>query len=137
MNKWIGKGRLTKDPEVRYTQSGKAVASFTLACDKHIRKDSGDGQSTADFIRCVAWDKRAEVCGKCLAKGKELLVEGRIQTRSYEENGSKRYVTECVVQNMEFCGKKDDVPGGNGAEQGGISAPLPGSPMLGDEDIPF
>ena len=137
MNKWIGKGRLTKDPEVRYTQSGKAVTSFTLACDKYIRKDSCDGHPTSDFIRCVAWDKQAEVCGKCLSKGKELLVEGRIQTRSYEENGSKRYVTECVIQNMEFCGKKDDVSGGKGAEKGGIPAPLPGSPMLGDEDIPF
>ena len=104
MNKFIGHGRLTKDPEVRYTQSGKAVASFTIAMDRPHKQDA---QHQADFLPCVAWDKLAEIIGNNLAKGREILVEGRIQTRSYEaQDGSKRYVTECVINNMEFCGSK-------------------------------
>ena len=69
MNKWIGHGRLTKDPEIRYTQSGKAVASFTIAVDRPHRQDA---QQQADFIPCVAWDKLAEVIGNNLTKGREI-----------------------------------------------------------------
>ena len=109
MNHFVGIGRLVRDPEVRYTQSGKAIASFTLAID---RRRSGDGNQQADFIQCVAWEKTAEVISQYCAKGKKIAVEGRIQTRSYDANdGTKRYVTEVVVQSMEFCGKKGDNAG--------------------------
>lgn len=131
MNKWIGKGRLTKDPEVRYTQAGKAVASFTLATDRHTK----EGQQ-ADFIPCVAWEKLAEIIGNNLSKGREVLVEGRMQVRSYEaQDGSKRYVTECVINNMEFCGSKPQ------GEQTAASAPSSEAnqfgPSIPDEEIPF
>ena len=126
-------GRLTRDPEVWYTQSGKAYASFTLAID---RRRSGDGNQQADFIQCVAWEKIAEIISQYCTKGKKIAVEGRIQTRSYEANdGTKRYVTEVVVQSMEFCDSK-----GCGAsstappEQQGM---FEGSRAVADSDIPF
>ena len=106
MNIWVGIGRLTRDPEVRYTQSGKAVASFTLAID---RRKGTNGEKQADFISCVAWENLAETIGNYCVKGQQIAVEGRIQSRSYDaQDGSKRYVTEVVVQSMEFCGKKSD-----------------------------
>lgn len=130
MNTWVGIGRLTRDPEVRYTQSGKACAKYTLAID---RRKSGDGNQQADFIQCVAWEKTAEVISQYTGKGRKIAVEGRIQTRSYDANdGTKRYVTEVVVQSMEFCEGRRDVAGGSA----GRADAYPGTPMP-DEDIPF
>ena len=101
MNKVILVGRLAQDPEVRYTQSGKAVASFNLAVNRYGQKDS------ADFIPIVAWEKLAEVIGNNLKKGSQVLVEGRMQVCSYEtQEGQKRRVTEVIVQNVEFLGSK-------------------------------
>ena len=94
MNKVILAGRLTRDPEVRYTQSGKAVASFTLAVDRRFgrRNAEANGQPTADFIPIVVWERLAEVCGNNLIKGSQVLVEGRMQVRSYDaQDGSKRF----------------------------------------------
>jgi single-strand DNA-binding protein len=116
MNKVILHGRMTRDAEVKRTNTGKAVASFSLAVD---RPRSKDGQQTADFINCVAWEKLAENVGNYCGKGKELVIEGRLQTRSYEaQDGSKRYVTEVLCNNIEYCGKKSDTPtaGGYGEE---------------------
>ena len=128
MNHWVGIGRLTRDPNVKYTQSGKAYASFTLAID---RRKSGDDKQQADFIQCVAWEKMAEVISQYCTKGKKIAVEGRIQTRSYDGNdGNKRYVTEVVVQSMEFCDRKG---GGASTTNGGAYAGTP----VPDEDIPF
>ena len=125
MNKAILLGRLTKDPEIKYMQSGKAVASFTLAVD---RRKSASGEKQADFIACVAWEKLAETIGNYCGKGQQIAVEGRIQSRSYDaQDGSKRYVTEVVVQSMEFCGKKGD----NAGQGAGSAAPDY------DEEIPF
>ena len=95
-------GRLTKDPDIRYTQSGVAVASFTLAVDRrYAKKDSG--QLTADFIPIVAWRKLAEIVGNNLAKGRKVSVEGAIQVRTYDaRDGSKRYVTEIIANEVEF-----------------------------------
>ena len=124
MNHFVGIGRLTRDPNVKYTQSGKAYASFTLAID---RRKNSDGNQQADFISCVAWEKTAEVISQYCTKGKKIAVEGRIQTRSYDANdGTKRYVTEVVVQSMEFCDSKGKSGGGE----------FPGR-TVADEDIPF
>ena len=123
MNTWVGIGRLTRDPEVRYTQSGKACAKFTLAID---RRKSGDGNPQADFISCVAWEKTAEIISQYVTKGQKIAVDGRIQTRSYEQDGRKVYVTEVVVQSMEFCDSKGKSGGGE----------FPGR-TVADEDIPF
>ena len=128
MNHFVGIGRLTRDPNVKYTQSGKAYASFTLAID---RRKSGDGNQQADFIQCVAWEKIAEIISQYCTKGKKIAVEGRIQTRSYDANdGTKRYVTEVVVNSMEFCDSKGD---GASTTNGGAYAGTP----VPDDDIPF
>ena len=125
MNKAILLGRLTKDPEIKYTQSGKAVASFTLAVD---RRKGANGEKQADFISCVAWEKTAETIGNYCGRGQQIAVDGRIQSRSYEaKDGSKRYVTEVVVQNMYFCDRKSDTAGSAAA----------GSMEPAGEEIPF
>ena len=124
MNAWVGIGRLVRDPEVRYTQSGKAVARFTLAIDGR------GGEKQADFIPCVAWEKTAEIISQHVSKGQKIAVEGRIQTRSYDANdGMKRYVTEVVVNSMEFCDSKGGQQLSDVKEFAGTAVP--------DEDIPF
>lgn len=151
MNKVILIGRLTRDPEVRYTQSGKAVATFTLAVDRRFaRRDAGDGQPTADFIPIVCWQKLAEVCGNNLVKGRRVGIEGRMQVRSYDaQDGSKRYITEVVAEEVEFLDSKNSAQGGYGAPMGAPpaqpGAPAPASPQGGqgfgpaiaEEEIPF
>lgn len=129
MNFFTGHGRLTKDPQVRYTQSGKAVAVFTLAIDRRRKKDTKE--SEADFIPCVAWEKTAEILGNNVTKGQEIVVEGRMQSRTYEKDGVKHYVVECVLSGFEFCGKKSDNQG-----QGQQAASL-GGEYIPDSEIPF
>lgn len=95
-------GRLTKDPEEKRTANDKAVCAFTLAVDRQF------GDET-DFLPIVAWGKLAEICGKYLARGKQVGITGEIRTRSYEtQNGEKRYVTEINAQTMQMLGKKED-----------------------------
>lgn len=125
MNKVILVGRLAQDPEVRYTQSGKAVASFNLAVNRYGQKDA------ADFIPIVAWEKLAEICGNNIRKGNKILVEGRLQIRSYEaQDGQKRRVSEIVAQNIEFLGSKNK-------SEGETCASDFGSEVSPDEEIPF
>ena len=127
MNKVLLIGRMTKDPETRYTQSGTAVATFTLAVDRRFKKD---GQPSADFISCVAWNKLAEVIANNLAKGRKVGIEGRLQVRSYDaQDGSKRYVTEVIVDELDFCDSKSTAnkPNING---------MPAAPDI-TEEIPF
>lgn len=100
-------GRLTKNPEARYTSTGKAVTLFTLAVNRPYA--NSDGQREADFINCQAWGKTAEVVGNHVSKGDRLLVEGRLQIRSYtDKEGVKRYATEVVVNRVEFIEQKKD-----------------------------
>ena len=142
MNKVILAGRLARDPEVRYTQSGKAVASFSLAVNRRFgRNSSNDQQPTADFIPIVAWEKLAEICGNNLIKGSQILVEGRMQVRSYDaQDGSKRYVTEVVANEIEFMGAKPQREAGQAAPAA-QAAPADGAasfgPSIPDEEIPF
>jgi single-strand DNA-binding protein len=123
---------------VRYTQSGKAVASFTVAVNRRFSRS--DQQNTADFIPVVAWEKLAEICGNNLIKGSQVLVEGRLQVRNYDaQDGSKRYVTEIVAQEIEFMGGKptrgpEDQAGAAPATGGADSF---GSQVFPDEEIPF
>lgn len=130
MNKVILVGRLARDPEVRYTTSGKTTASFPLAVNRRV----GQGkEQQADFIPIVAWEKLAEIAGNNLMKGSQILVEGRMQVRNYEDKtGQKRYVTEVVAQNIEFLGSK---PNGQSSMPAGAEAF--GSEVFPDEEIPF
>lgn len=102
MNKVELIGRVTKDLELRYTQSQKAVLSFTIAINKRI-----NGESSTDFINCVAWNNIAEFISKYFNKGQAIAVIGRLQNRSYEDNnGQKRYITEVIAEEAEFVGSK-------------------------------
>ena len=107
MNKIMLIGRLTKDPELRYTQSGTAVASFTLAVDRRFSNQNGERET--DFINCVAWNKSAEFVANYFHKGKQMALEGRLQVRSYDGNdGQRHWVTEVVAEQVEFVGGKND-----------------------------
>ncbi|MDP4092297.1 MAG: single-stranded DNA-binding protein [Bacillota bacterium] len=109
MNKAILMGRLTKDPELRYTNTNNtAVCSFTLAIDRRFARQGEERQ--ADFIPIVAWNKLGEFCGKYFQKGRQVVVVGRIQTRSWDDNeGKKRFITEVVAEEAYFAdGKRSD-----------------------------
>lgn len=102
MNKAFLIGRLTRDPELRYTSSNRAVCQFTVAIDRPFTNQAS-GQREADFINVVAWDKTGENVGKYMTKGRLIAVEGRIQTRNYENNEGRRvYVTEVIANNVQF-----------------------------------
>ena len=101
MNKTLLIGRLTKEPEVRYTPSQKVATSFTLAVNRDYK--NADGTRDADFIPIIAWGNIAEICGNNLTKGTRILVEGRIQVRSYDDkDGSRRWMTEVIAENIRF-----------------------------------
>ena len=124
LNKVILMGRLTKDPEIRHTNSGKAVTSFTIAVD------NGYGENkTTDFINCVAWEKTAEFIKNWFAKGRMIVLVGRISTRTYEgQDGRKNYVTEVIINEVSFGeSKKDEIT----TENNGFI------PVENDEDLPW
>lgn len=107
MNKVILLGRLTRDPEIRYTAGAesKAVAKFSIAVDRAFKKE---GEQSADFINCVAFGKSAEFAEKYFRKGQKILVEGRWQTGSYEKNGAKFYTNDCIVERFDFADSKKE-----------------------------
>lgn len=102
MNYSVMIGNLTKDPDYRQTSSGHSVTTFTLAVQRKLPKEA---ERTADFIPVVCWRGLADVCRKYLAKGSKVAVVGKIQTRNYESNGEKRYVTELIADDVEFLSK--------------------------------
>ncbi len=107
MNKACLIGRLTRDPELRYTSSNKAVASFTLAVNRQFTNQSGERE--ADFIPVVVWGKQAENVKNYINQGSQIAVEGRIQTRTFDDqNGQKRYVTEVIAESVQFLEKKKE-----------------------------
>ncbi|MBQ9825079.1 MAG: single-stranded DNA-binding protein [Solobacterium sp.] len=102
INRVVLVGRLTRDVEVRKTQSGLSVASFTVAVDNRRRGQDGTTQNTADFINCVAWRQSADFLGQYARKGAMIGVDGRIQTRNYDRDGQKVYVTEVVADTVQL-----------------------------------
>lgn len=143
MNRIILLGRLTRDPEVRYTQTGKVVCQFTLAVDRPFPNQ--EGQREADFIPVIIWGKQAETCGNSLTKGQRALVEGRLQIRSYDaKDGTKRWVTEVVADRFEFIERRDFAGSHGGAPSGSAAPESRGGNMESfgqavpfDEEIPF
>ena len=147
VNKVILVGNLGKDPELRYTSSGTAVATFSLATSERYKDRNGEQQEKTEWHNIVAWRNLAEICGKYLHKGKQIYIEGRIQTRSYDDrDGNKRYITEIVADQMQMLGSRDEM--GGGRSRGGddfdqrpepqtrehqVSEP----PFNPDDDIPF
>lgn len=122
VNKVILVGNLGKDPELRYTPSGTAVATFSLATTERFKDREGNRQEKTEWHNVVAWRQLAEICGKFLHKGKQVYIEGKIQTRSYDDrDGNKRYITEIVADQMQMMGSRDDQQGGGyggGQQQG-------------------
>ena len=136
MNKVILIGRLAADPEIRFTQSNKCVASYRLAVDRAFK---AEGQPDADFIGCVAWGKNGEFCQKYLHKGVKIAVEGRIQIRNYDDkDGKKVYVTEVIVDHHEFCESKSS---GQAASSTALAAPATSGGFYdmpdNEDELPF
>lgn len=138
INRVVLVGRITKDPELRKTQSGTSVVSFTIACNRRVPSQGQD----ADFINCVAWNKTADFMTQYVKKGALLGLEGRIQTRNYDDKDGKRvYVTEVVVDSVQFLeSKKQAENGGNEA----YTAPMMQNNECADyesdietDDLPF
>ena len=141
MNKAILVGRLTKDPELKTTASGVSVCSFTIAVNRRFR--NAEGNYDADFINCVAWRQQADFLSKFFSKGRMVGICGSIQTRNYERDGQRVYVTEVVADEISFVDSKSQsdsapqsasAPSANtnsfGADDGFI-------PMPADDDLPF
>lgn len=141
INKAILIGNLGKDPELRYTASGTAVASFSLATSERFKNRNGEQQERTEWHNIVAWGNLAEICGKYLAKGRQVYIEGRIQSRSYDDrDGNKRYITEIVANEMKMLGRPGDAGGGGGYQDSAPeqSAAGPSGPTFNpDDDIPF
>lgn len=115
INRVVLVGRITKDPELRKTQSGISTVSFTVACNRRFQS-AGEGQPQADFINCVTWRQSADFLANYVKKGALLGVEGRIQTRSYDDNsGRKVYVTEVLAENVQILESKKDQASSNQA----------------------
>ncbi len=140
-NRVILVGNLTRDPEIKYTQSGKGVTKFSLAVNNPRNKEE------TTFVDIVAWDKLGETCNKYLKKGSNTLVEGRLVIRSYDDkDGNKRKATEVVIDNMQMLGSRPDgagsgdYAGGGSSSFGGGSAPSSGGSDFQDtldDEIPF
>jgi single-strand DNA-binding protein len=140
VNKVILIGNLGKDPEVRYTGSGVAVATFTLATNESWRDAEGNTQERTEWHNLVAWRKLAEVIGEYLKKGSKIYVEGRLQYRTYDDkNGVKRYVTEIVMDQMVMLDgrNRDAAAGGPGPDPGPSAPPTGPGPSVKDDDLPF
>ena len=142
LNRVILIGRLTKDPELKYTPNGTAVATFTLAVDRN--RANAQGEREADFIPIEVWQKQAENCANYLGKGSLVAVDGRMRVRSYDgKDGVRRWVTEVVAENVRFLDRRGEnrAADGNGAggfSSGGMSDDMQGSDMgFSDDDIPF
>jgi single-strand DNA-binding protein len=138
LNKVMLIGNLGKDPEVRYTPSGQAVASFNLATSEKFKNKNGEWEERTEWHRITLWARLAEIAGEYLSKGKTVYIEGRLQTRKWQDNsGNERYTTEIVGEKMQMLSPKGEsrrsdvtsepVAGGGGYEE----------PPFQDDDIPF
>ena len=140
VNKVILVGNLGKDPEVRFTSGGSAVANFSIATSEVWNDRDGKRQERTEWHNIVVWGKQAEHCGQYLSKGRQVYVEGSIRTRSYDDKntGAKRYITEIVAQRVQFLGggggtrlaQQPEPPGNEDMGVGGGQPPA-------DDDIPF
>ena len=136
MNKALLIGRLTKEPEIRHTQNGATVVSYTLAVNRRVQTP---GQPDADFISCVAWNKTADLMAQYLHKGSLIGVEGRIQTRSYDNQyGNRVYVTEVMTESIQFLEPKNAGKQNAGYQSNNTVGYDPNETLdINDDDLPF
>jgi single-strand DNA-binding protein len=134
VNKVILVGNLGADPDMRYTPSGQGVCELRVATSESWNDKNGQRQERVEWHRIVVWGKRAEVCSKYLSKGRQVYIEGRIQTRTYDDkDGNKRYITEVIANDVQFLGGGTREGGGAGA--GGKAAGDVGPPPPSDGDF--
>ncbi len=140
INKAIIIGNLGADPEIRYTQSGSQVASFNVATTERWKDKDGQQQESTEWHRIVAWQRLAEICGEYLHKGSRVYIEGKIQTRKWQDqSGNDRYTTEIIAREMKMLDRREsgsDSHGGGGGSQQNYPEPSPGYGGVG-EDVPF
>ena len=148
VNKVILVGRLGKDPEVRYTTSGVAVTNFSLATSEFYKDRNGERQERTEWHNIVVWDRLAETCAKYLKKGRQVYIEGRLQTREYDDrDGNKRRITEIVATQMQMLGRANEESGDAPAPPAVDLQPAPKArgeenalhepPFNPEDDIPF
>ena len=147
LNKVMLIGNLGKDPEVRFTPGGQAVARFPVATSEVFTDRDGQRQERTEWHNVVVWGKQAETCGQYLAKGRQVFLEGSIRTRQYDDkDGNRRYITEIIAQRVQFLGGRAGEGGGRGASGGGGGGGGGGRggeedfappPAADDDDIPF
>ena len=147
VNKVILVGNLGKDPEVKYTPQGTAVARITLATNERYKDKSGEWQDRTEWHNVVLWQRQAEIAGEYLKKGSKIYVEGRLQTRSWDDKqtNQKKYMTEVVASDLVLLGGRGDGEGHSGGSRGSANhfdqrSPEPepaGASPITDEDIPF
>ncbi len=145
VNKAILVGNLGKDPELRYTPSGTAVCTFSIATTDRFKNKQGEQQERTEWHNIVVWAGLAEICGKYLTKGKQVYIEGRIQNRSYDDrDGNKRYITEIVANEMQMLSRAGEQGGPSGGGGGRPQTPAENyssapqePPFNPDDDIPF
>ena len=138
VNKVILVGNLGRDPELRTTTSGQPVANFTMATSRKWKNRDGERQEDTEWHTIVCWGRQAEIAGQYLTKGKQIYVEGRIQTRSWDdrESGEKKYRTEIICDNFQMLGSRgSSYDGGEGRQSEPSQAPPAAAPA--DDDIPF
>lgn len=129
LNRVILIGRLTRDPELKYIPAGDAVAALTLAVDRPYANKHGERE--ADFIKVVAWKKTAEACANYLGKGSLVAIDGRLQIRSYDQDGQRRYIAEVVAETVKFLDRRKIPDQGQDRYEGYQGT------AVDDEDIPF
>ena len=150
INKVILVGRLGRDPEMRYTPDGTAVANFSIATSEEWRdKNTGEKKERTEWHRIVAFRRLGEICGEYLSRGRQVYIEGRLRTRSWEKDGVTRYTTEIEAQTMQMLGGRDDATAPRSQQSGYSSQPAsqsdnytqqespPPFPEGPDDDIPF
>ncbi|MCK4547676.1 MAG: single-stranded DNA-binding protein [Candidatus Eisenbacteria sp.] len=138
-NKLMMSGRLVRDPEVRYTQSGLAVANMTIVCSKKYKDKDGAWQEQTAFVPCVLWKRWAELAGEQLSKGSPVLVEGHLQSRSWEtKEGARRSVLELKVEWIQFLERAQKEPAAEGGSEAATgSSPEGGGENMNVDDVPF
>ncbi|MBJ80969.1 MAG: single-stranded DNA-binding protein [Myxococcales bacterium] len=139
VNKVILVGNLGADPEIRYTPSGAAVANFRIATTESWKDSEGQRQDRTEWHRIVVWGRLAELCGEYLAKGRMVYVEGKLQTRQWDDrDGNKRYTTEVQAREVTFLGGRGDANASGGGNQGSGNKDFDyGPPPMDDDDVPF
>ncbi len=138
LNKVILIGNLGRDPELRYTANGQPVANFTLATTESWTNKSGEREQRTEWHRIVTWGRLAEICGEHLNKGKQVYVEGRLQTRDWEDReGNKRKTTEVTANQVLMLGRRGDGPGDPSSPPDAPEGSPPETSPDGSDDIPF